>query len=294
MGFEPRMRGRRFRRPTTKKLSSKEKREERETSAFYQEREPVDPLQVSSRTSNVLEHLGNQRFALPPFSEHFQRWMKDVRVILAEFETDLPTAADQAYHETVDKTLTNVQDAFGKRVDAEKGISEETSTLQQELTACEGELSKLEHEYRTRTHEVRRGYERSAGKLRGEMDSLDRKRSKLLQKGPTLLERIFRRPDTKFEESTSAMQSKRAALGNKKATLNLDLGNLRNEYESKSKQLTDHIEALRAKLAETRSNTLDDALEVRRLGCRELRQVVAEAVGRLPRQQPPSNVENIQ
>jgi len=294
MGYEPRMRGRRFRRPATKKLSSKEKREERETTTFYREREPVDPLQVSSRTSNALDHLGNQRFALPPFSEHFQRWMKNVRAILAEFETDLPAAADQAYHETVEKILTNVQDAFGKRIDAEKGISEEFSKLQQELTACELELSKLEHEYRARVHEVRRGYEKSAEKLRGEMDSLDRERSRLLRKASTLLERIFRRPDTRLEESASALQSKRAALGNKKATLKRDLDNLRADYESKSKQLTEHREALRAKLAEIGGNTLDDALDVRKLACQELPRVVAEAVSRLSRQQPPPNVENIQ
>jgi chaperonin cofactor prefoldin len=287
------MRGRRFRRPATKKPSSTEKREERETSAFYQEREPLDPLQVSSKASNALEHLGNQRFALPPFSEHFQRWMKDVRVILAEFETDLP-AVDQAYHETVERTLTNAQDAFGKRIDAENNVSEETSTLQQELTACGVELSKLEHEYRARAHEVRRGYERSAEKLRGEMDSLDKDRSNLLRRGPTLFERIFRRPDTRLEESASALQSKKAALGNKKATLNRDLDNLRADYESNSKQLTVRREALRAKLAEVRGNTLDDALEIRRLACQELCRAMAEAVSRLLGQHAPPNAENIQ
>lgn len=288
------MRGRRFRRPATKKLSSKEKRGEREIFTFYQEREPVDPLQVSSRTSNALEHLGNQRFALPPFSEHFQRWMKDVRAILAEFETDLPGAVDQVYHETAEKILTNVQDAFGKRIDAEKHISEESSTMQQELTACELELSKLEHEYRARAHEARRGYDKFAEKLRGEINSLDKERLKLLRKSPTILGKIFRRPDTRLGKSASALQSKKTALGHKEATLKRDLDNLRADHESKRKQLIEHKEILRVRLTEFKGNTLNDALEIRKLASQELRRVVAEAISRLPKQQPPSNVENIQ
>lgn len=288
------MRGTRFRRPATKKQSSKEKRGERQTSTFYEEPTPIDPSQVSSKTANALEHLGNQRFALPPFSEHFQRWMMDVRSVLTEFESELPDAADQSYYASVEKILSSTQNGLDKHVDAEKGISEETSKLQQELTACEIEISKLQREYKAGAHDVRRGYERSAEKLRGDIDSLDKKRSKLLRKGPNLLEKILRRPEKGLEASASALQVKRIALGNKKETLQRDLEDLRTTHISNSKQMTERSEALRAKLAEFKRNTLDDALEVRKQASQELCQVMAEAVKRLSGQQPPPSVENIQ
>ncbi len=294
MGFEPRMRGTRFRRPATKKQSSKEKREEHETSVFYQERIPVDPSQVSSRILNSLEHLGSQRFILPPFSEHFERWIKDVESILAEFETELPDVSDQAYRETVDGFLSNVQEALRKRVDAEKGNSEAISKLQQELIPCELELSKLAHEYRTRTHETKRGYERSFEALRGEIDSLDKRRLKLLRKGSSILEKILHRSVAKVEESTGALQSKRADLGSKEATLKGDLDNLRADYENKRKRLAERQQSLKAKLSEFKGDRLDDALEVRRAACQELCRAVAEAVARLPEGRITSNAENIQ
>ncbi len=288
------MRGTRFRRPATKKQSSKEKRGDRQTSTFYEEPTPIDPSQVSSKTANALEHLGNQKFALPPFSEHFQRWMMDVRSVLTEFESELPDAADQSYHESVETILSSTQNALDKHVDAEKGISEETSKLQQELTACEIEISKLQREYRAGAHDVRRGYERSAEKLREDIDSLDKKRSKLLRKGPNLLEKILRRPEKRLEASANALQAKRIALGNKKETLQRDLEDLRTTHRSNSKQMTERREALRAKLAEFKRNTLDDALEVRKRASKELCQVMAEAIKRLSGQQPPPSVENIQ
>ncbi len=293
MGYQPRMRGTRFRRPATKKLSTKEKRREQKESIFYQEPIPVDPQEISSRASNALEHLGGQRFALPPFSEHFQRWVKDVRSTLADFETEVPGAADKTYQESLEKILKSVEDALGKRIQIETGIYEEESKLQQELNTCELELSKLEHEYKAQAQEVRKRYERGAEKLLREIDSLGKERSDLLRKTPTLIERIFHRPNTRVEKSTNALQLKKNDLGNKKALLKHDLDNLRADYAIKRKKLTEHQEKLRTKLMQLRQATLDDALDIRKQASQEVRQVMAEAINRLLAQGP-SAAENIQ
>jgi chromosome segregation ATPase len=288
------MRGTRFRRPASKKQSSKAVREQHETPVFYQERAPVDPSEVSSRILNALNHLGDQRFALPPFSEHFQRWMKDVEVILTEFETELPEAADQPYRVAVEGVLANTQEALRKRIDDEKVSYEEVSKLQQERTSCELELSNLEREYRTRTHEAKKGHERSLEKLMSEIDSLDKQRLRLLRKGPSIVERILHKPRAKLEESTSALQSKRADLGSKETTIKHDLENLRVDYEIKRKQLSEHEESLKTKLAELMGNRLNDAVELREMASEEIRRALTEAVDRLSKRQTPSNPENIQ
>ena len=124
MSSEPRMRGTRFRRPSTKK-HSKERRKEHETSVFYQEATPIDPSQVSSKILNALEHLGTQRFALPPFSDHFERWIKDVEAVLTEFETELPDMADQPYRVTVHNVLSSLREALRRQIEAEKDSSGE-------------------------------------------------------------------------------------------------------------------------------------------------------------------------
>jgi len=293
MSSQPRMRGTKFRRPSTKK-HSKEKRENRETSIFYQEETPIDPSQVSSRTLNALEHLGTQRFALPPFSEHFERWIKDVEAVLTEFETELPNIADQPYRVTVQNVLPTLREALRKQVDAEKDTSGEASKLLHELSACELELSKLEHEYGTQTNEARKRHERALGKLRGEIDSLDKRRLKLLRQRPSIFERVLHRSSTKLEQSTSALQSKRTDFDHKGTLLQHELDELRANYEVKRGHLREHQQSLKAKLAEFNRNTSNDALEARNAACQELCRAVAHAVDRSSKAQLAADAENTQ
>lgn len=294
MTYEPRLRGSRFRRPRPKKSSSKEKTEERRASIFYQEPEQVDISQVSSNTLNALEHLGNQRFTLPPFSEHFQRWMKDVRVLLTEFETQLPEPVKQQYLENISKFLPSVEDALTKRVEEEKNTSMELSKLLQQLSATELDLSKLDHEYKTRTGEIRRQLEKSSDKLRKEIAFLDKQRLKILSKRASFLQRVFGRSGSRLEQSSNALESKKKALGASKETLQEELEKYRADHESRRKQLVTVQESLRARLAELRENTLDDAMEVRKQACQELQEAIRKAVERLSGEQNSLNAVNAQ
>lgn len=281
MGYEPRMRGTRFRRSTSKKQSSRDKGEEPEASVFYQERAPAVPSEVSTRVLNAIVHLGTQRFALPPFAEHFERWIRDVRAILAEFEDDLPGVADQPYRETVAKVLSNVQEGFRKLKDGEKSFSEEILKLQQELTSCEREISDLERARRIRINEAKKGHERSLSKIKGEIDALDQQRLTLLRKRPSIVERLLGQSGAKLEESKSARESKLVVLDGKEKTLENELRKLKRDFEMEKKQLVARRESLMTKLTETRGNLPDDALAMRREACEELSRVVNEAVNRL-------------
>jgi hypothetical protein len=291
MSVQPRMRGTRFRRPSARK-HSKEKRDDSESSLSYQEETPIDPSQVSSRILNDLEHLGAQRFALPPFSEHFQRWIIDVEAVLMEFETKLPEMADEAYKVTVQDRLSSLREALGKQVDAEKSTSGERSKILQELSACELELSKLEHEHRTLAYELRKRHEKALEKLRNEIDLLDKRRLKLLRKQPSVVERIFRRSSAKLEANTNALQSKRTALDGEGALLQTKLDELRANYEVKRGRLRERQQELKAKLDEFNRTTSNDALEVRKAACQEFGLAVTQTIERSSKRQATPDADN--
>ncbi len=288
------MRGRRFHRPAAKKLSAREKTKEHATSTFYQKPEPVNPSQLSSKILNAIEHLGSQRFALPPFSEHFQRWMSDIRALLMEFESELPGAVDKQYRENVEKSLSIVQEVLTKRIEVEKNASSEISNLHQRLAATEIELSKFDHDYKTHIRQIRSRHERSAQELGEEIASIDKQRMKILREKPNFLQRIFRRSESTLEERTSELQSKRNSLGRSKQTLKEELEKSRADYESRRKHIVEEHEELRAKMAELSGKTLDDALEIRKIACQELHRTVSEAVGRLLREQSSQSTATVQ
>jgi chromosome segregation ATPase len=285
------MRGRRFGRPLPKKSSAKDKRETKESTAFYEQVTPVTPDEIRFSTLNSLEHLGKQRFALPPYSEHFNRWMKDVRAVLVEFESRLPEVVNKQYNERVENTLNSLQISLNELTGAENKVSEESAETQRKLSTCESELSRLEHDYKTATSQLRRHHEQSFEKLRREIDTLDKQRLRIIHTKPTLLQRLLRKPDTKLSEKTSTLQSKKNALGDQKESLKQDLEKYRNDYEQRRKQTVQKLEELRARMVEARRETFDDALELRSRTCSKLSEVVRAAMDQPQKEQGSQNVD---
>ena len=275
------MRGRRFGRPAAKKSSPKGKRESSESTVFYEESVPVDPVAIRTATLNSLKHLGEQRFALPPFSEHFQRWIKDIREVVAEFELGLPSALDEAGKLLVENTVANVEGSLNQLAASETKMSGEAAEVQRELAGRENELSQLEHAYRAKTSQLRRRSEQSFEKMQSEIIALDRQRSKLLHAKPTLLQRLLRKPETKLEEKTGALQSRKKNLVGRKEWLRQELEKHRIEYERNRAELVQKIDTLRTKVKETKGHALDDAVEIRRKTCDELSKIVQNGVGKL-------------
>jgi len=275
------MRGRRFGRPAAKKSSLKSKRETSESTVFYEESVPADPAEIRSDTLNSLKHLGEQRFALPPFSEHFQRWVKDVRAVLTEFELALPTALDQSGKQLVENTLSNLQAALDELTATEHKASGEAAEIQRDLEAHEHELSRLEHAYKATTSQLRRRSEQSFEKMQSEIAALDRQRSRMLHAKPTLLQRLFRKPETKLEAKTNSLRSRKKDLMGRKEWLTQELEKHRIEYERSRAELVQKIGTLKEKVKETKGQALDDAVEIRRKTCDELSRIVQDAVDKL-------------
>ena len=197
MTSEPRMRGRRFLRPTSKK-SSRRVREPENAKSYLDVRE-VNPSEVASGILNAIAHLGNQRFVLPPFAEHFDRWLKDLESLLNEFETQIPQAVDENLHKEILENMNTIRNVLAKRTEVENTQSNESTKLQQQLAHCDAELSQLEHAYKTQTQEFHRQCEKSNQKLRAEIDQLDRRRMQILRKNVTDIPEDF--PEVRHHDS---------------------------------------------------------------------------------------------
>ena len=286
MSYEPRMRGTRSRRIIRKKQTSKENKTEYAREQYY-EHEEKDPQVLITNILNSIDHLGKQRFGLPPFNEHFQRWSKDVNALIREFQTRFPTAADDQFHATVDNALSTLYHAFTQRENTENAEISELTTLQQRLAKCELEISRLEHEHNKQIYQLRKKFEQKSSRLHDEIDSLDRQRVSLIRKRVSLLQRILRRPEAQLEESNTMIQSKRKKLHEEETNLEQSLTKQRQQDLESRKDLLGERESLRNKIAEFKNTTADDAIEVRINVCNQLHEALADAFERIRKQQPP-------
>jgi len=133
MTYEPRSRGMRSRRIATKKPASKDKRVSDESEYAYEETVPVNPQEVSARVLNALDHLGSQRFGMPPFSEHFRRWMIDIESVLNDFRSLLPDAANESFDTAIAQLVSNIRNELNGRINAEEGLSAKITELLRQL-----------------------------------------------------------------------------------------------------------------------------------------------------------------
>jgi len=281
MSYEPRVRGSRFRRPPTKKRSAREKKTEPRYSFFPTERPQVSPSELVSKIVNALNHLGQQRFPLPPYSEHFERWTRDLQGILDEFKNILPQAADSQYRDSTQKAVSRLREELAKRSSVEASVQAERSALEARMNSADRRLSTLDQEYNAQVRETRRQYEKSFTKLRNDIGNLSKQRLGILRKKPTLLSRLFGKSDDALAASTNYLHAKKAAFDAAEKSLTDRLAALRADHEAKRDAVLTEQRNVAEALSKLSSGTLDDALEIRKQTCEELARIVVEASGRI-------------
>ncbi len=274
MSSVPRTRGRRFLRPASKKSSRKVR--ETNVAKSYLTTETADPSQVISNALNAVDHLGNQRFMLPPFSDHYERWLKDLHSLLEEFETQLPQVVDANLREEIAESTNEIQHILAERIKVENTQSNESTKLQQQLARYDAELSQLEHAHRIQTQDLRKQYEKTSQRIRDEIDQLDKRRIQILRKNTNIFRRLFHKSDDSIAETGVALDSRRAQLKNGEKNLQNDLQKHQEDYAANRQRLITEIDSLRHKIrgAETVG---DDALEVRRQACARIHAAITEA-----------------
>jgi len=292
MSYEPRSRGMRSRRTTRKKPASKDKGRGEAYEFSYKEDIPINLPEVSARTINALEHLGNQRFGMPPYAEHLQRWIIDVESVLNDFQASLSPLTNQNFSNSSGELLSFIRTQLNGRISAEETLSAKITELRRKLADNEREITELESEQRVKMNEFKRKSDKSIEKLRSEIDALDAQRLKLLRQKPTLIERILGKAKERVENSSRSIQSKRDDLESREDSLKHRMNSLRVGYETKRKPLAAKQAELRKELADLQANILDDALEFRKTASDQLREAVAGAVEQDAPQQNQSATES--
>jgi hypothetical protein len=256
----------------------KQTREARNDST-RQEQQQVDPIDIAANILNAVDHLGSQRFALPPFSEHFQRWLKDLQSLLVEFESRVPEAASDVFKNEVKRKYEAIQEYLSRLADVETKRSDEFAAFQQQLAKLDVALSQLESDYRNRTQELRRHYAKSDQKLQLEIDALDRQRLENLRRKTSIFQRILRKSQP-IQGRDDTLEMKKGKLRESKQTLAKTLQKQRNDYENGRQKLHDEINLLKQQ-NQTSKDTGDDALEARKQACDQIHAVIEGAMQRI-------------
>ncbi len=97
---------------------------------YLQEETPqASPKEVSDKTLSSLSRLGNQIFALSPFSQYFDDWVVNLRQVVSEFESNPSIKVDEQFQKERTQIFLDVEAALAENRLAESNLTEEAKAL---------------------------------------------------------------------------------------------------------------------------------------------------------------------
>jgi len=285
LGYRPRQTGPRNSRGTMEKTKPKGKIQKRETArGRIYEQEVLNSSRIIDKAVEGMRSLGNQRFVLPPFSEHFERWFLSLETILSDFRSSPAVTVDDQFLEESNRVLSDTRSILKdtrKREDSNREIMVAQLDARSLLLRAERdfttELQKLENEEVDKT-----------GPLSNELKSLNEKLKSIIRMKAGFLRGISKEEKTR-REAQIKQRLEIAETELKELTISFKVRQeaLRIEYEKRRKELLAQIEKQRQAESPETSVEVDPTVNTRRSTCNAL----IEAIRKLAERNTHANLQ---
>jgi len=258
------------------KAEAKAKRQKHRTRDRYalEENYPSTPESILERTNDRLNSLGKQVFALFPFSEHFDRWLTDVRVVMSEFELSPDVILDDQFVKERSDILSNIELALEENRRKEALAEEPVRRLSKDRAL----LEQLQKEHAVMINDIEERRNREVRRLSNSVNTLKRE----LRRIDGLKTGIFRGLSKKAKESMQAEATQKL----KAAESELELiikdfttkeDRLRREQEKETRPIR---EQMQAEQKEIDQQMIDASFQARQASCEALANAVDALVQR--------------
>jgi hypothetical protein len=220
--------------------------------------------EVAERTLNRLRNLGSQVFALFPFSEHFGRWIIDLRVVLSEFESSPAVKVDDQFVKERSQILSNVALELEKRKGKEVSGEEAFRSLSNNRIF----LEQIEEEHVARTKQTKNRKDVEIRRLSSNIDGLKAELDRINRMKTGIFRAISKKAKAQKEaEATRRLESAQGELTSAVQHFTAEQQKLRDEYERRKQPVIDQMQNQQK---EIENQDIDESLEVRRAACEAL------------------------
>jgi hypothetical protein len=274
MGFQPRASapqdyGRRHERSGHEKAKAKAKKKRQRSSRSYvsEEKHVPTPEEAAGRTLNSLRILGSQRFAIPPFYEHFDRWLANLGDVLSEFESSPAINVDERYMKERSKIVSNINVQL-KKVKRNEASSEKAAKKFSENRSL---LGRIEKEYTAKSKEAEERKNRETSKLSRDIGDLREELNRTAQTKIGIFGFLKKTERPKEAEAAQKLNLAQNYLRLAETNFTAEQEQLRDEFEKLKKLVTGQMRNLQK---EVENEEIDFSLEHREAACESLAKAV--------------------
>jgi chromosome segregation ATPase len=264
---------------STREKKSKEKKQKQAAKQFQDETQQVSTKEVAERALAGVNRLGNQIFALSPFSQYFDDWLVNLKQTISEFETNPAITTDEQFQKDCEQVFADVEAAL-----AEDRLAE--STLTQEAKALEENNHKIadaDKEYAESTRELSNKRNSEIQKLTSDVRELEDD----LAAQQDVKFGFFKFKEKRVASEKLAQTNKDLTAAKNKLEVTIDSfkaeqDKLHDNYEKQKQELFDVSDRLHKQLEKLETDT---STQARQAACNSLAQAINNLMQRTP---PPS------
>jgi hypothetical protein len=142
--------GQKFQKSGHEKAKAKTQKQRGKSKLMQEERPVVTAEEISEKTLNSLKRLGEQKFAVSPFSQYFDDWLINLKEVLSEFESSPAVSVDEGFVKERERVITKIEREFAD-------IKHDEATLNvavKELADKNHLLVEIDAEYAAQTREL--------------------------------------------------------------------------------------------------------------------------------------------
>lgn len=268
MGYRPQIRssrsGRGHQKAQRKKAKGKAPKHQVGCKYAPAEKQVITAREVAEKTLRRLGGLGNQKFALSPFSEYFDNWLMNLKEVMSEFESNQAINADDEFVKERSQVIADVELKLSERrrdeavlEKATRRLAKQNNLLVQTDTEYAYETQKLASQ---RNSEIKR-LTRSVHDFEEELEEASRMKASIFSP-------FARRAKShKTVEATRKLDAAKSELKSVVKSFEVEQEKLHDEYEKRKQTVIEQVRSLEKKVE---GSETDGSVEDRRFACEEI------------------------
>ncbi|MDR0373176.1 MAG: hypothetical protein LBI79_06435 [Nitrososphaerota archaeon] len=252
-------------------------KKQRENARYLQEETAsVSPQETVQRALSGIGRLGNQIFALSPFSHYFDDWLVNLRQVVEDFESNPVINTDAQFQNTRTQIFLDVVAALAQSRLAESTLSAEAKALADN----NHRIVEVDKEYAEKTREL-------SNRRNGEITRLSnsiRQLEEELDVQQSVKVKFYQFNEKKRAQETLAKLTKDLTDTKNKSDITLqnfvaEQEKLHDNYEKHKQDLSEESNRLYRELEKLETDT---SLVARQTACNALTEAITELMKRVP------------
>jgi hypothetical protein len=269
MGYQPRIKSPKGAIHSNKKPLRERRRDNkrinrRTSRSLPEDKIPSTEKEVSQTTLKRLHTLGSQRFGSSPFSEHFDRWLTNVAIVLGEFESHPDIRVDDQFVNERSKAIALIKIQLENRRRKENSVDQELKNL----SAWRARLKQINTEYAKVTNEIKVRKKSQLKRLYKSIDSLRKEQETIILAKAGLFRSLSKKAKEQKEiEIAQKLSEKQRELELVILEFKVTQNQLQDECDRKKEPVTKQIKLFQKKVDDLE---YDNSLEERWFACEAL------------------------